>query len=62
MTSKSAFTEEEIQKEHARRRRGSPDYGTRRLLQCLHCGNEFDPAQGGNAAAPLCDHCLHSGD
>lgn len=55
------FTDEEIAREHARRRRAPSEVVSSRL-ECVHCHSTFDPATGGNAEVPLCDHCLHGSD
>lgn len=61
MSSKSGFTKEEVEAEHARRRRArTAETHQNFKFQCIHCGCTFGPGSGGNTSVPLCDHCLHS--
>ncbi|WDR05623.1 hypothetical protein PSQ90_15360 [Devosia rhodophyticola] len=58
----SPFSEAEVAAELKRLRRANAQttWSNGHMLTCIHCGNEFDAAKGGNANIPMCDFCFHN--
>ena len=58
MAEKSGFTEKEVA-EYLKKRQRLTFHEAVETIQCIHCGQSFNPATASAGRHGLCDYCLH---
>ena len=58
MANKSGFTDKEVA-EYLKKRQRPTFHEAIEKVQCIHCGQSFNPAIASAGDHGLCDYCLH---